>query len=171
MIRRWRSLSGDRSPPSAPGSPLVFGHTSARGPLPVPRRGKNPRKTYSIYREGQKKVVGRGGRKRNGSRQARGLPVPSTNPVIVVEHTDSPDPEEIVRDKPKCRLKLSDMFGKKETKDDIYNEKKKNGQTTLNKKKPRKAMSHIRAKWLLGLSLTMVGDYNVAAPHADSLES
>ena len=48
------------------------------------------------------------------------------------------------------------MFGKKEPKES-KKEKKKPSQSTVNKKKPHKAMSHIRAKWLLGLSLTMVG--------------
>ena len=113
------------------------------------RRIKKGTKTYSIYSSGQKKA----GPGRQRKRSLRGLVKP---PLIVVQQCkDSADLEDRVEEKGEdkvSRPKLSVMMSEASKK----NSKRKPGPAAVVTKKKSSDMSHIRAKWLLGLSLTMV---------------
>ena len=163
--RKTRSLSGSRS------SSLFVDNTpgerhAARGPgLRVCRQGKKGRKTYSIYSGGQKKRVGGklGRRKRPGPRDGSGTQQQQSPPTIVVQQcADSVEVEDNCEEEvtpPKkglCLLKLSEVIGHPEGKNKASKRKVGSQAAQAVTKKKSKPMSHIRAKWLLGLSLTMV---------------
>ena len=163
--RKSRSLSGSRS------SSLLFADNAprerhaARAPgLRLCRQGKKGRKTYSIYSGGQKKRVGgKVVRRKRSGQAADGSRTQQSPPTIVVQQCadaaevgDNHHEEVAAPKKGLCLLKLSEVIGRQEG-NNANNKvsKRKVGPQTVTKKKG-KPMSHIRAKWLLGLSLTMV---------------
>ena len=139
-------------------------HTAARASgLQVCRQGKKGRKTYSIYSGGQKKRVGGklGRRKRPGPRDGSG-PQQSPPTIVVQQCADSAEVEvednceEVAAPKKGLSLfKLSEVIGHQDCKTKAP-KRKVGSQAAAVTKKKSKPMSHIRAKWLLGLSLTMV---------------
>ena len=141
-------------------------HTAARASgLQVCRQGKKGRKTYSIYSGGQKKGVGGklGRRKRLGPRDGLGTPHQNPPTIVVQQCADAAEVddnlEEVAAPKKGLRLlRLSEVIGHQEGNDALKktSKRKVTPQTATMTKKKNKQMSHIRAKWLLGLSLTMV---------------
>ena len=165
--RKTRSLSGSRS------SSLLFEDNTPRERLPARapglrlcRQGKKGRKTYSIYSGGQKKRVGgKLGRRKRPGQAADGSRTQQNPPTIVVQQcADSPEVgdnhhEEVAAPKKGlCLLKLREVIGHKEgnNANNQVSKRKVGSQAATVTKKKSKPMSHIRAKWLLGLSLTMV---------------
>ena len=166
-VRKTRSLSGSRSSSLfADNCGTTIEHKtprerhSARAPgLRVCRQGKKGRKTYSIYSGSQKKRVGGKLCRRKKPRDGSG---PQQNPptIVVQQCADSAEVEDNCEEaaapkKGLCLLKLSEVIGHPEGKNKASKRKVGSQAATLTKKK-NKPMSHIRAKWLLGLSLTMV---------------
>lgn len=160
--RKTRSLSGSRSSSLFADNSPAERHAARAPGLHVGRQRKKGRKTYSIYSGSQKKkVVGKlGRRKRPGLGDASGTR--QNPPTIVVQQcADSieveENPDETEPAAPKkgiCRLKLSELIGPQNA--NIADEKASKRKAPTQAKKKKKPMSHIRAKWLLGLSLTMV---------------
>ena len=153
LFGETRSLSGDAQSVFRDKRRLFADNPSGKeagmGRPQPPRRGKKGKKTYSIYSSGQKKA----GPGRQRKRSLRGLVKP---PLIVVQQCkDSADMEDRVEEKSEdkvSRPKLSVMMSEASKK----NSKRKPGPAAVVTKKKSSDMSHIRAKWLLGLSLTMV---------------
>ena len=112
-------------------------------------------------------VGGKLGRRKRPGQASDGSGTQQQSPptIVVQQCADSPEVGDIHHEEvgaPKkglCLLKLSEVIGKGKEGNNANNKvskRKVGSQAATVTKKKSKPMSHIRAKWLLGLSLTMV---------------